>query len=133
MIEKYLSIPYVDGGRSMEGLDCYGLLIRIREELGLTAPPDVGSITRHNVVGMQHRYSETVGQLEECQPEVGSIAGVFRNKALIHVGVVVSIDGRLSVLETNPKSGPRWLRVREFQDQYAKVIFYRDRHFPESS
>lgn len=33
-IDKYLGIPYVHLGRTMQGLDCYGLIILVYKDLG---------------------------------------------------------------------------------------------------
>jgi len=34
IVNKYLGIPYVHQGRELNGLDCYGLIARIYEDLG---------------------------------------------------------------------------------------------------
>lgn len=72
----------------------------------------------------------------------GAISGVKNNSDALAqalttgllvalVGVVVDIDGRLAVLETNPNSGPRWLYLRQFEATYLKVIYYRDQRIPQ--
>lgn len=130
-IEKYLSVPHVTGGRSMDGMDCWSLCLFIRRELGLPELPDLGHVGPTDAKGMKEGYRHTVSYLKECSPKVGALAAVFRGLAFIHVGVVVDIDGRLAVVETNPKTGVRWLRISAFESQYAKVVFYCDRDFPE--
>lgn len=132
-LNQYLLAPYLDGGRTLQGLDCWGLLLLVREDLGCRPLPSIGAITRREPAGMQHCYARTLSVVEECNPEAGAVAAVFRGKALVHVGVVLEIDGRLAVLETNPKTGARWLRVRPFESQYAKVIYYRDRNLSEQA
>lgn len=125
-IEKYLAVPYVDGGRTMAGGDCWFLTCAVREEMGLPGLPSLGGTTRHTPLAMAHEYERVSAGLEVCEPCEGAIAAVFRGKLMIHVGVVVTIDGRLAVLETNPASGPRWMWTHDFIQRYFKVIFYRD-------
>lgn len=129
-INAYLSAPHVTGGRSMEGFDCWGICLAIRSELGFPDLPSLGHVGPADIKGMKEGYRHAVSYLKECPPKVGALAAVFRGLAFIHVGVVIEIDGRLAVLETNPKTGVRWLRLREFESQYAKVIFYSDRNLP---
>lgn len=126
-IEKYLSVPHVTGGRTMDGLDCWGVCLSIRRELGFPELPSLGHVGPEDFAGMKDGYRHTISYLKESEPKVGSLAAVFRGLAFIHVGVVIEIDGRLAVLETNPKTGVRWLRLREFESQYAKVVYYCDR------
>lgn len=125
-VEKYLSVPYVDGGRSMAAHDCWGQVMLVREELGLPSLPSLGGTTRHTPLAMAHEYERVSSGLEVCEPCEGAIAAVFRGKLMVHVGIVVTIDGRLAVLETNPASGPRWMWTHDFIQRYFKVIFYRD-------
>lgn len=131
-IEKYLTVPYVDGGRSMAGGDCWFFAMSVRQELGCQPLPALETVTRHTPHAMGHNYTSVSALLEPCDPEVGAIAAVFKGRAFVHVGVVVEIDGRLAVLETNQGSGPRWMRLPQFLDFYFKVIFYCDRNLSES-
>lgn len=131
-IEKYLLVPYLDAGRTAKGYDCWGQMLAVRAELGCRPLPTLDSVTRHTVQAMGSEYRSVSATLEPCEPEVGSIAAVFKGRAFVHVGVVVDIDGRLGVLETNQATGPRWMRVPQFLDTYYKVIFYRDRNLPQS-
>lgn len=125
-VHEFLRVPYVDRGRTMEGLDCWGQLLLVRGQLGMPSLPDIGPVTRAEPIAMQREYGKVSSGLVECNPCVGAIAAVFRGTLFVHVGVVLEIDGRLAILETNEGSGPRWMRVQDFVDAYYKVIFYRE-------
>lgn len=132
-IHALLTVPYLDRGRTMEGLDCWGQLLLVRRAMGLPELPSIGPVSRAEPLEMQHQYRRVQATLEACLPQPGAIAAVFRGTAFVHVGVVVEIDGRLAVLETNQGSGPRWKSVADFVDTYYKVIFYRDKSLPEQA
>ncbi|MCY1445488.1 hypothetical protein D9M71_620040 [compost metagenome] len=72
-------------------------------------------------------YKAEAASMDECKPESGAIAAVFRGSLMVHVGVVLELDGRLCVLEINPKSGARIRSVKDFEAPYLRVIYYRDR------
>jgi len=38
VINKYLGIPYLNRGRTMEALDCWGLIIAVYKDLGFALP-----------------------------------------------------------------------------------------------
>jgi hypothetical protein len=59
-----------------------------------------------------------------CQPKPGAIATAWRGRICIHVGLAVSVDGKLMVLETGPKNGPQILSLRKYASNYTRVIFY---------
>lgn len=130
-LTPYLRAPYLDAGRTMEGLDCWGLMLLVRAELGMAPLPSLLDTTRHTVLAMGRQYRSISETLESCSPEPGAIAAVFRASAFVHVGVCVEVDGRLGVLETNEATGPRWMPVSRFLDSYYRVIFYRDRNLSE--
>lgn len=130
-IHQLLAVPYVDRGRTLEGMDCWGQLLWARAAMGLPALPDIGPVSRAEPIEMQRQCGKVSATLEEGPAAVGAVAAVFRGTLFVHVGVVVEIDGRLAVLETNEGSGPRWKSVPDFVDTYYKVIFYRDQSLPE--
>ena len=134
-VEKYLYVPYVPGGRSETGFDCWGLVLLVRSFLGLPALDGSTEATRENPLAMQRLYrSLTQASLEECHAlKPGDIAAVFRAQVLVHVAVAIEIDGRIALIETNPGSGVRWMFLDRFLQTYYKVTFYRDRSLPEPS
>lgn len=131
-IEKYLFVPYVKAGRTLNGFDCWGLTLLIREALGLPVLDGALDANKDNPLAMQRLFRDlTAGPLEQV-PELrpGHIAAVFRAQVLVHVAVAIEIDGRMALLETNPGSGVRWMYVDRFLQTYYKVAFYRDRNIP---
>lgn len=35
IVDKYLGIPYVEGGRTLEGLNCWGVVVQIYNDFGI--------------------------------------------------------------------------------------------------
>jgi len=96
--------------------------------------PDLDPATgadKNNIQEMQRACARISSGLQAGEPVPGAVAAVFRGAVMVHVGLVVEIEGRLAVIETNPVSGVRWSFLPRFLATYYKVIFYRDRDFPE--
>lgn len=73
-------------------------------------------------------YREEASTMEQCKPENGAIAAVFRGALCIHVAVIVEVEEwGLAALEINQRTGPRIMRISDFERQYAKILYYRDR------
>ena len=45
-VHELLKVPYVDRGRTMEGLDCRGQLLLVRDQLGMPSLPDICPVSR---------------------------------------------------------------------------------------
>ncbi|HAR44681.1 MAG TPA: hypothetical protein DCS05_00505 [Nitrospiraceae bacterium] len=120
-------MEYEDGARGPAKYDCWGLARTIRHEVyGLPLLPSHGHV-RHTMLREFNRcYQVTADTMQECAPEVGAVAAVFRGPICVHVAVVVEIDGALAVMEINPTTNCRWLRVPDFERRYLKVKYYRD-------
>lgn len=134
-VEKYLFTPYVKGGRARTGFDCWGLVLLVREELGLPVLDGPSSANKDNPIAMQRLYrSITSGPLEERETlSPGDVAAVFKAGVMVHVAVAIEIDGRIALIETNPGSGVRWMYLDRFLQTYYKVIFYGDRSLSKSA
>lgn len=129
MLSKYLSATYEDGARGPDRYDCWGLVRAVRHELlGLPLLPSFGAVRNTMPAAFTRAYEEQAALMEECQPEPGAIAAVFRGRIVIHVAVVIEIDGALAVLEIrNDRTSARWLRITDFESRYMRVIYYRDK------
>lgn len=132
-MNQYLRVPYVDGGRDMDGLDCWGLALCVRRDLGLPHLPADPAAVRGNGAAIARQFEGISGGLERGEPAPGSLAAVFKGSLFVHVGVVIAADGRLWVMETNPGVGVMMRRVPDFIAAYYKVIFYNDRNLSEST
>lgn len=127
MLNKYLSCTFVDCGRSLEtGLDCWGLALAVRAELGFPVLGDASTACRDVPLEMVREYQRISDGLKVGEPKVGGLAAVFKGRAFVHVGVVVEADSRLCVLEINPDSGCRIMPIHRFLETYYKVVFYHD-------
>jgi len=126
-LNDFIGMEYEDGARGPQKYDCWGLVRAIRQEvLNMPLLPSFGHV-RHTMLREFNRcYQTTADTMQECKPEVGTIAAVFRGPICVHVAVVVEIDGALAVMEINPTTNCRWLRVPDFERRYAKVKYYRD-------
>jgi hypothetical protein len=65
-----------------------------------------------------------------CDPRPGAIACCYRGSLCTHIAIVVEIDGRLMILETDEpgkgRHGPRLVSLKPFQQRYLRVVFYDD-------
>ena len=126
-----LEAPYVKGGRTSEGLDCWGLALLVRERLGLPALADDPLAVTGNGPEIAGQFAAVSSGLEVGEPVIGALAAVFKKSLFVHVGVVVGADGRLWVLEANPGACPSMRRVEDFNAAHYKVIYYADRNLPK--
>ena len=126
-INDYLSSVYVDGGREIGTLDCYGLARLVRHyHCGKRLLPSFGLIRNTQPKEFTLAYQEEAKNMQQCDLENGAIAAVFRGSLCIHVAVIIEVDNELHALEINPKKGARLMRIPDFESQYLRVAYYRD-------
>lgn len=130
---KYLTVPYMEGGRTLQGLDCWGLILLVRQELGLQELPSIGGAVASQPLAVDRAHSAVAPLLQVCAAQVGAVAAVFRGRLFVHAGAVIEVDGRLAVIETNPKVPPRVSWLADFERNYFKVVYYCDRNLPEQA
>ena len=131
--QHYLLAEYRDGARGecedgITYLDCWGLVREARHlHLGKRLLPSWANVRNTMPKLFTRAYQAEATSMDKCNPEPGAIAAVFRGSLMVHVGLVLELDGRLCVLEINPKSGARIRTVKDFEAPYLRVIYYRDR------
>lgn len=133
-LDHYRASTYRDGGRGPDEYDCWGLVREIRHKhLGCALLPSWGDIRHTQPAQFTRAYEAEAQHMEECRPEPGAIAACFRGRICIHVAVVVELEGRLCVLETNQQTGFRRSSIRAFKSRHLRVAYYRDRVLPEQA
>lgn len=105
---EMVGIPYLDGGRDREGLDCYGLVLLFMKELGIDLPDwdyerDWAKQGGNLLIENYHEHAEQIGRVYmapgdlimfENHPGVANHLGIFLGSGkFIHVvenaGVVI--------------------------------------------
>lgn len=127
MIERYLRCRHEFGGRGPDVFDCWGQVRDVRANVfGLPWLPSYGAIADNDKRALTKATLRESRNFRVVDPCPAAIATVWRGRLCIHVAVVVEADGRLGVLETNQRTGPRWLPIRDFERQYLRVVYYHD-------
>lgn len=123
-VSKYLSGRYVEGGRTWPDVDCYGIVLEVRKDIGLPDWPSWDGVTKHN--GAMHDAGmEQKHEVQRCDPEHGAVAACFQGSMLAHVAVIVEINGMLHAIESNPKHNITCLPLRRFERRFLRVEYYR--------
>ena len=96
---KFVGVPFIDGGRDIRGVDCYGLVYLVyREVLGIELP-GYGEISAHDMARASHRI-RTDSAMAPWVPVTGPAQAmdvlVMRGRPL-HVGVMVDAGHVLHV------------------------------------
>ena len=126
-INHYLAAEYEDGARGPRKYDCFGVVREVRHlHCGKRLLPSFGAIRNTQPKEFTRAYQQESASMQECKPEHGAIAAVFRGPLCIHVAVIIELENGLHALEINPKKGARLMRVSDFESQYLRVIYYRD-------
>lgn len=111
---------------SEAGADCWGLALLVRQRLGRLDPPS-GRTAYDTPRANMRIFDGVMGWVSETSdPRPGAFAAVMHKALCRHVGVVLDIDGRRCVLETEVLGGVRWYTLDDFLSLHAKVVFYDD-------
>ena len=133
-LDNYRGKRYRDGGRGPDEYDCWGLVREVRHvHLGFALLPEWGDVRHTQPARFTRAYEQEAANMEVCAPEHGAIAACFRGRICVHVALVVHLEGRLDVIETNQHTGFRRSRLRDFESRHLKVIYYRDRALSEQA
>lgn len=121
-----MQAPYLDGGRTLQGIDCWGVVLEVRRRMGLPELPSIGGTVRSDVKEATRFYQSISAGLAIGPPRPGAIAAVLRGGLFVHAGVVIEADGRTWVMDTNPGNLPTMHPIADFLATYFKVTFYHD-------
>lgn len=122
-----MRIPYAKGGLTEDGADCWGLALLVRRRLGRNDPFAPHASAYDDPRANRRVFRHAMGWVRPTDdPQPGAFAAVLHREQCRHVGVVLDIDGRLCVLETEVLGGVRWYTLDDFLSLHAKVVFYDD-------
>lgn len=127
-MNRLLTSKYKPGGRGPDEYDCWGLVRAARIELfGYPELPSFdwaapGDFRRISVAYESAKVLQ--GFYELVVPRPGAIAMAWRGSLCAHVGIVVEVDGRMQVLETDADTGPVLTDIHHFKRRYTSVVFY---------
>lgn len=119
--DEYLKIKWVEGGRKFPELDCYGLVNKVREDLGLELWPDFEGVGKD---GLDYHMREFLRQRIEARPVPGAMVLVYKGKLVNHVGVIVELEKELYVAESNPRRNVSFTPLSRFIRQNPKLDFW---------
>ncbi|MNJ16339.1 hypothetical protein D3C77_106000 [compost metagenome] len=129
MINYYLfNATYQNGGRGPLNFDCWGLVREVRYRVcGKALLPEWGAVGFSKLRENTLAYTRKSPEMRRCTaPEPGAIAAAFRGRLCVHVGVVLSVDGQLSILEINPGQRAKLVDPRRFAAAFDEVRYYND-------
>ncbi|WP_405418639.1 hypothetical protein [Marinobacter flavimaris] len=130
-LNDLLNVPYLANGRQPDGADCYGLTRLARVHLfGKPWMPEHGAVEGSDKRALTKAMLSESVNYRVCDPRPGAIACCYRGRLCTHIAIVVEIDGRLMILETDEpgkgRHGPRLVNLRLFQQRFLRVVFYDD-------
>lgn len=130
-LDDLLQVPYVPNGRLPTGADCYGLVRLARVHLfGKAWMPEHGAVEGSDKKALTRAMLAESRNYTPCSPHPGAIACCYRGRLCTHIAIVVEVDGRPMILETDEpgqgKHGPRLVHLQAFERRFLKVVFYDD-------
>lgn len=124
-INDYLNVPYVEGGRDMSGLDCWGATRFVLHHIfNLPLFTSFGHVRSKHKSEFNGAYSVLAEQFNECSPKDGAVACGFTAGNMVHMGVCIELDGQLMIFHTCRKHGGSFVRLAAFNRLFFEVKFY---------
>ena len=126
-LQDYIGTPFMHKGRDYPNFDCWGLARDARAHLfGGRELPAFSHIAPSEKKALTKATREIVlhGFVKESAPVAGALATAWFGGLCVHIGIVVSVDGRMWVLDTEEGHGGRLNRIQDFEQLYDRVIYY---------
>ena len=125
--QKYKTVPYLDGGRTMAGADCWGLVrMVLMDEYGVPWLPEWGHISEASHADIHAAFCSSRPEFYRVPyAAAGDVVCVFSPAGeCAHVGVIVPGDTGPTVLHTRPQSGISTMPLARFEHFYDNRIEY---------
>jgi len=121
---KFIEGRWLEGGRDWPNIDCYGVVLYVREALGLPSWPRFDGVTKQDD-GLHNSGLDFLQGSELCDPCEGAVACCYEASLLRHVGIVVDTPVGLMVVECNPGRHVSLSPVNRFIRRFVRVEFYK--------
>jgi lipoprotein Spr len=129
-IEKYVGIPFVDGGRdAATGLDCWGLVrLVLKNECDIDVP-SYGDISAHDLSKVAREVALAT-MVEPWYPTTKvqpfDVAVMHRHIAPVHVGIIVALNpDRMLHIERATHSV--FVPINHVTVKHRQIKYYRHR------
>lgn len=121
----YIIVLYVEGGRIMKGLDCWGLICLVFYYIyNLLFFIFFGYVCFEYKVEFIGVYLFLVEKFEVCVVKLGVVICGFIGINFVYMGVCVDVDGENYVLYICKKYGVLFVRVSVFKRFFSEVEVY---------
>jgi len=120
---EYLIGNYVEGGREWPNVDCYGIIMKLRQDLGLAPWPIFDGVTK-KANGLHNMGEQLKQNLTPCEPCEGAGVACYKGDLMVHVAIVVNTPTGLEVAECNPGTNVTFTPLRRFKRRFLRLEFY---------
>lgn len=102
--EKYVGLPFLDGGRDPHGVDCWGLVrLVLKEECDIDLP-SYGEIAADNLSGIAGTVANACKEepwinVHPASKRAFDVVLMRRSRALVHLGILISESKLLHIEE----------------------------------
>jgi hypothetical protein len=125
-LDDLMLIPYVANGRDKNGADCYGLVRMARYYLiDREWMPDYTTVDGSDKKSLTNAMLSESSGYKIATRSHGAIAAAWRGRFCIHIAIVVNVDGRQMILESDSDAPyPRIINPSNFESRYTRVVYY---------
>jgi cell wall-associated NlpC family hydrolase len=123
-IDRYLGVPYKHRGRTISGLDCYGLIISIYKDLGIKLIDIEENYTEDWTWAGKNYFIENAYKEWEAVivPELFDVVGFNNSKGIMtHAGVMLDANRCIHTC----KAGTVITRINDFKQTHKLSGYFR--------
>lgn len=89
IISTALRVPYVPGGRELDGWDCYGSVRWLYHQYTGILMPEFPAISHKESMSTQRAAWAVHDHVEECEFQPLALAAQYKGRRWVHIGLVL--------------------------------------------